>query len=52
MFALLSLVLYMVIIPSKQEYKDYKKARRILGFAFMMVAVLEILRILFPPAGL
>lgn len=52
MFALLSLVLYMVIIPSKQEYKDYKKARRILGFAFMMIAVLEILRILFPPAGL
>lgn len=52
MFALLSIVLYLVIIPSKQEFPNYTKARRILGFAFMMIAVMETLRLLFPPAGL
>lgn len=52
MFFLLSISLYMVVIPSKQEFVNYKKSRRILGFAFMMIVTMEILRLLFPPAGL
>lgn len=52
MFFLLSLSLYMVVIPSKQEFVNYKKSRRILGFALMMIVIMEVLRLLFPPAGL
>lgn len=48
-FFMLSIALYMVIIPSKKEFADYRKSRRILGFAFMMISVLGALRILFPP---
>lgn len=51
-FFLLSISLYMVVIPSKKEFANYKKSRRILGFAMMMIVVVEILRILFPPSGL
>lgn len=51
-FSLLSVSLYMVVIPSKKEFINYKKSRRILGFAFMMIVILEILRALFPPTGL
>ena len=52
MFFLLSISLYMVVIPSKQEFVNYKKSRRILGFALMMIVAMEVLRLLFPPAGL
>lgn len=51
-FFLLSISLYMVVIPSKKEFINYKKSRRILGFAMMMIVVVEIMRILFPPSGL
>jgi heme A synthase len=47
-FFLLSLTLFWIIIPSKQEYIEYKKARRILGFALMLVALSTALRELFP----
>ena len=51
-FFLLSLTLFWIIIPSKQEYIEYKKARRILGFALMLVALSTAIRILFPAHGL
>lgn len=51
-FFLLSLTLFWIIIPSKQEYIEYKKARRILGFALMLVAISTAFRILFPAHGL
>lgn len=51
-FFLLSLTLFWIIIPSKQEFIEYKKARRILGFALMLVAISTAFRILFPAHGL
>jgi AraC-like DNA-binding protein/preprotein translocase subunit Sss1 len=51
-FFLLSITLFWIIIPSKQEYIEYKKARRILGFALMLVALSTALRELFPAHGL
>lgn len=51
-FFLLSLTLFWIIIPSKQEYIEYKKARRILGFALMLVALSTAFRELFPAHGL
>ena len=51
-FFLLSLTLFWIIIPSKQEYVEYRKARRILGFALMLVAISTALRIMFPAHGL
>lgn len=51
-FFLLSLTLFWIIIPSKQEYIEYKKARRILGFALMLVAISTAFRELFPAHGL
>lgn len=51
-FILLSLTLFWIIIPSKQEYIEYRKARRILGFALMLVAISTAFRILFPAHGL
>lgn len=51
-FFLLSITLFWIIIPSKQEYIEYKKARRILGFALMLVAISTAFRILFPAHGL
>lgn len=46
----LSVALYVVIIPSKNEYNDYKKSRRILGFGMFLVASAGIIRLLcFPP---
>ena len=51
-FLLLSLTLFWIIIPSKQEFIEYKKARRILGFALMLVAISTAFRILFPAHGL
>lgn len=51
-FFLLSLTLFWIIIPSKQEFVEYKKARRILGFALMLVAISTAFRILFPAHGL
>jgi preprotein translocase subunit Sss1 len=51
-FFLLSLTLFWIIIPSKQEFIEYKKARRILGFALMLVALSTALRELFPAHGL
>lgn len=48
-FIVLSMMLYVVIIPSKKEFSDYRKSRRILGFAFMMIAVLGIIRLIFKP---
>lgn len=52
MFFILSMVLYFVNIPTKTEYTNYKKARRIIGFALLMIVVIEILRFLFPVTGL
>ena len=50
LFLVLSLALYVVIIPSKNEYNDYKKSRRILGFGMFLVASAGIIRLLcFPP---
>lgn len=51
-FFLLSITLFWIIIPSKQEFVEYKKARRILGFALMLVAISTAFRILFPAHGL
>lgn len=51
-FFLLSITLFWIIIPSEQEYIEYKKARRILGFALMLVAISTAFRILFPAHGL
>ena len=51
-FFLLSITLFWIIIPSKQEFIEYKKARRILGFALMLVAISTAFRILFPAHGL
>lgn len=48
-FIVLSMMLYVVIIPSKKEFSDYRKSRRILGFAFMMIAFLGIIRLIFKP---
>ena len=50
LFIVLSVALNVVIIPSKQEYNDYKKSRRILGFGFFLIASSIIIRLLcFPP---
>ena len=48
LFCVLSASLYVVIIPAKQEFYDYKKARRILGFAMAMIATMNLFRLLFP----
>jgi AraC-like DNA-binding protein len=45
---MLSVALYVVIIPAKQEFHDYKRARRILGFAMALIAIMNIFRLLFP----
>lgn len=52
MFFILSMVLYFVNIPSKPDYINYKKARRIIGFALLMIVAIQILRICFPVTGL
>ena len=39
LFLVLSVALFVVIIPSKNEYKDYKKSRRILGSGFILLAL-------------
>lgn len=50
LYLVLSVALYVVIIPSKNEYNDYKKSRRILGFGFLLIASAGIIRLLcFPP---
>lgn len=50
LFLVLSVALYVVIIPSKNEYNDYKKSRRILSFGLLLVASAGIIRLLcFPP---
>ena len=46
LFLVLGVALYVVIIPSKKEYNDYKKSRHILGFGFMLVACAGIIRLL------
>lgn len=52
LFIVLGIALYVVIIPSKKEYNDYKKSRHILGFGFMLVACSGIIRLLcFPPTS-
>lgn len=52
LFFVLGVALYVVIIPSKKEYNDYKKSRHILGSAFMLVAFAGIIRLLcFPPTN-
>lgn len=48
LFCMLSVALYVVIIPAKQEFHDYKRARRILGFAMALVALMNLFRLLFP----
>ena len=48
-FIVLSMMLDVVIIPSNKEVSDYRKSRRIVGFAFMMIAVLGIIRLIFKP---
>lgn len=50
LFLVLSVALHVVIIPSKNEYNDYKKSRRILGSAFFLLALTGLIRLLcFPP---
>ena len=49
LFLVLSVALFVVIIPSKNEYKDYKKSRRILGSGFVLLAVVIGIRQLFFP---
>lgn len=50
LFTVLSVALNVVIIPSKNEYNDYKKSRRILSSGFLLVASAVIIRLLcFPP---
>ena len=39
LFLVLSVALFVVIIPSKNEYKDYKKSRQILGYGFVLLAM-------------
>lgn len=52
LFLVLGVALYLVIIPSKKEYNDYKKSRHILGSGFMLVAFAGIIRLLcFPPTN-
>ena len=52
LFLVLGIALYVVIIPSKKEYNDYKKSRHILGSGFMLVAFAGIIRLLcFPPTN-
>ena len=52
LFLVLGVALYVVIIPSKKEYNDYKKSRHILGSGFMLVAFAGIIRLLcFPPTN-
>lgn len=48
LFCMLSVALYVVIIPAKQEFHDYKRARRILGFAMALIAIMNLFRLLFP----
>lgn len=49
LFLVLSVVLYVVIIPSKKELSDYRKSRRIMATALMLTSILGVLRLLFPP---
>ena len=49
LFIVLSITLYFVMIPSNQEYRDYRKSRRILGSAFLIVGTIGTLRVMFPP---
>ncbi len=52
LFIVLSVALNVVIIPSKNEYNDYKKSRRILGYGFLLIASAVIIRLLcFPPTS-
>ena len=52
MFLVLSVALHVVIIPSKNEYNDYKKSRRILSSGFLLIASAVIIRLLcFPPTS-
>ena len=48
LFCMMSVALFVVIIPAKQEFHDYKRARRILGFAMALVAMMNLFRLLFP----
>lgn len=48
LFLVLSAILYVVIIPSKKEYSDYRKSRRIMATALMLTSILGVLRLLFP----
>ena len=49
LFIFLSVALYIVVIPSKKEFNDYKISRRVLGFGLIMIAALGIARIFFLP---
>ena len=49
LFLVLSVALFVVIIPSKNEYKDYKKSRHILGSGFVLLAMAITIRQLFFP---
>lgn len=49
LFLVLSAILYVVIIPSKKEFSDYRKSRRIMATALMLTSILGVLRLLFPP---
>ena len=49
LFLVLSVALFVVIIPSKNEYKDYKKSRHILGSGFVLLALAIGIRQLFFP---
>ena len=52
LFLVLSVALHVVIIPSKNEYNDYKKSRRILSSGFLLIASAVIIRLLcFPPTS-
>lgn len=44
LFFVLSAAMFIVLIPQKEEYSDYKKARRIMGAAFAMIGILGLYR--------
>ena len=48
LFFVLSIALYVIIIPSKKEYTDYRKSRHIMASALMLTSILGLLRSLFP----
>ena len=51
LFLILSVVLYVVIIPSKKEYTEYRKSRHIMATALMLASLIGFLRLVFPPAN-